>query len=177
MASTSEDKPQPEDVRESEPVQPQPEGVRDVPRDERGTVIDESEPGDASRRAVEDWDEVPGKEQAVDFPEAGHREAGTSETVRDVLSQPGPRPEILDPPELIAPRFGRVSSNYTPVPALEVQITITTPDGRSITFGEAQEYPGFPELEPFDDGFDRQIADMLNVVVESATDRFTRKRD
>lgn len=159
---------------ESEPVQPKPEGPRDVARDEPGVVIDESAPGDASRRALEDWDAVPGEEHAVDFPDAGNRDPGTSDAVRDVLAEPSPELESgyeggNVAATWISPRVGQLST-YESVPALDIEINIATPDGRTFSFREGQEFPDGDAID------DATIHKMFDALATNVCTRFAAPR-
>ena len=129
-------------------------------------TIDESTPGDASRRAVEDYEEAPGTEQAVDFPDAGRRLGGIAQDVLDVPPRL-PAPEETD---LVSQRLWAGYAGYKPVPALDVEVSITTPDGRSFSFREGREFPEPASAENFVD--DELILLLFEVLSQTVWARF-----
>lgn len=122
---------------------------------------DEAAYGDASRRAVEAFDTIPAdSEHEVDYPvdeenADGQKADGGSDTVKELL-----RPEVG--------RVSNVPGGYELVPALAVELSITTPDGRSFQVSEAQEFGDFPMIAPTDEA----VVDMIGSVADAARRRF-----
>jgi hypothetical protein len=122
--------------------------------------------GERSQRAVNAFDALPGdSEAAVDYPNEGtSADEGTTRDAGENAKGADP----LDYERALYPGVGFAGANgYTLVPALDVELTISTPDGRSFVFREGMEWDG--DTETFDDAL---IPELVRWVAVAAHNRF-----